>query len=182
MRLARVWGVALVVAWFGTGCPTTAGPRLIPEGAVPGDVRDLAAGAWTDFLAAFPARDGCLPDLRLETTRSLGDRARYTPEPSLLLVRIPATEAQLRTALVHEFAHHLEFTCPDHRSLRRGFLLAQGLPPSAPWFEGATWEETPSELFAEATVEVVLGFRTLHRNVRITQEATRLVAAWGRGS
>lgn len=156
-------------------------PRLTADRGVPRDVQVLAQRTWATFLGAFPARQSCIPDLKLLSAWTLDDRARYSPASADLLLRIPATAAQLETALVHEFAHHLEFQCPEHQGLRPGFLRAQGLAQETPWFEGGTWEAIPSELFAEATVEVVLGYRTIHRTLRISEEARHLISAWGHG-
>jgi hypothetical protein len=175
-------GAALILLAFLVGASLPdAPPRLsYPRGA-PDDLRALAERSWSRFLDAFPTRHSCLPDLQLVGVRSLGDRAEYRPETATVLVRIPATAAQLETALVHEFAHHLEFRCPAQRALRADFLRAQEMAPSGSWFEGETWEDTPSEQFAEATVEVVLGYRTIHRTLFISPEALRLIARWGLG-
>ena len=84
--------------------------------------------------------------------------------------------------MVHEFAHHVEFTCPDQEELRSAFLVAQGFPPSTDWFAGDSWETTSSEHYAEATVEVVLGRRPHHGNIQITDEAADIVRRWGAGT
>jgi hypothetical protein len=74
----------------------------------------------------------------------------------------------------------MEFTCPEQRDVRVAFLAAQELPPSAPWFQGPSWETTPSEQFAEAVVQVVLG-RPAHPAVLIHSGSVALLRAWGRG-
>lgn len=155
-------------------------PRLDLHDDVPHDLRALAEGTWARFLDAFPARTACIPDVALVASWELADRAEYRPEPPTVLVRIPATAGQLETALVHEFAHHLEFQCAAHGAIRTAFLGTQGIPDHHPWFAGGSWEATPSEQFAEATVEVVLGRRSLHRLLSISEEATALIEAWGR--
>jgi hypothetical protein len=110
----------------------------------------------------------------------LPDRATYDPERQLVTVRVPGTAPNLRATLLHEFAHHLEFTCPEHRDLRPAFLAAQELSPSSPWFAGATWEATPSEQFAEATVELVLGRRHAHARVHMSPAALEAIRRWAR--
>jgi hypothetical protein len=177
--LRRAAVLVLLALLVGAG-PPDAPPRLGYPGGAPGDLRALAERSWTRLLHAFPTRRACIPDLQLVGVPGLGDRAEYRPETATVLVRIPATAAQLETALVHEFAHHLEFHCPAQRALRADFLRAQGMAPARSWFAGKTWETTPSEQFAEATVEVVLGYRTIHRTLFISGEARRLIASWGR--
>ena len=68
---------------------------------------------------------------------------------------------------------------PSTRSFGRRSLLPRDSPPSADWFDGATWETTPSEQYAEATVEVVLGRRTHHGGIVVSDEAVTVVRQWG---
>jgi hypothetical protein len=171
----------LVAVALAGACRAGYSPSLISTDGTPADLRALAERTWNAFIEAFPARAACLPDAHLIGVTELGGRAAYRPEVATVLVRIPATRAQLEPALVHEFAHHLERHCVQQWGLRKHFLRAQGLGPEAPWFTGDRWETTPSEQFAEATVEVVLGYRSIHHRLMITEEARRLIAAWGRG-
>jgi hypothetical protein len=149
---------------------------------VPDDLATVVRATWDRFLSAIPARRDCVAPLTVDGAWALDDRARYDPERALVTVRIPGTAPNLEAALVHEFAHHLEFTCPDQADLRADFLTAQGLSRGAPWFEGATWEQTPSEQFAEAMVEVVLGRAPPPPRIRVTAAALDVVRSWDRDS
>ncbi len=174
-RLAALALLAAVACGGGTA-------ELRFDEAVPADLRELAAGTWDEFTAAFAARRHCIAALSLAGDRDLDASAAYVPDRRTVYVRIPGTAGLLRNALVHEFAHHVEFSCHDELAeLRPAFLAAQGFPPNAGWFDAETWEVTPSEHFAEAAVEAVLGRRLRNRDVLITDEAVALVSAWGRG-
>lgn len=153
---------------------------VIAEG-VPGDLADLARSTWTLYIEAFPARKDCLAPVTVDGAWELDDRAVYDPGRRLVTIRIPGTAPNLQASLVHEFAHHLEFTCPAQRSLRAAFLAAQGLSTDAAWFKGATWEETPSEQFAEATTGFVLGRRHAHVRTPVTVEAMHAISDWAGG-
>ncbi len=150
--------------------------------AMPDDLRALADQTWDDFLAVFPARNDCIPSPTLVAAWELDSRGEYQPESMTILVRVPGTPATLRSELLHEFAHHVEFTCPDHESLRTPFRQAQGFPKDLAWFDGDTWETTPSEQYAEAVVELIEGRRTHQGGVHLTNDAVAVVRAWGLGS
>jgi hypothetical protein len=156
-------------------------PALAFADDVPADVRALAGSTWERFADAFSARWACLAPVTVATAWSLGDRAAYDPDGRLVTIRIPGTAPNLAASLVHEFAHHLEFTCPEHRSLRPSFLSAQGLDADAAWRSGETWSEIPSEQFAEATVRFVLGRAPAHRLVSVEDEAVVVIRAWAAG-
>lgn len=156
-----------------------AGPIIRFDETVPNDLRIVAAGAWDDFLAAHSQRLDCIPPVTLTAAWQLGDRAEYRPETATVILRVPGTAPNLSDSLVHEFAHHVEFTCPEHEELRRAFLEAQGFPAAAPWFEGSAWEATPSEQYAEATVEMVLGRRAHRGGVIVSDAAVAVVRQWG---
>lgn len=157
-------------------------PVLRFDDSVPDDLRALAVETWQDFLAAHPARHDCIAPVALSAAWDLDDRAEYRPDSATVVIRIPGTAPNLRNGLSHEFAHHVEFTCPEHEELRSAFLAAQGLPASTDWFDGDTWETTPSEQYAEATVEVILGRRAHHSGIFISDEAVAIVHRWGSGS
>jgi hypothetical protein len=93
------------------------------------------------------------------------------------VLRIPGTAPNLRHDLVHEFAHHLEFACPAQRDVRGPFLAAQGLASGTAWFAGSEWDRIPSEQFAEAVVEVVLG-PVPARRVVLRPAALAVVRRW----
>ncbi|MEA3503067.1 MAG: hypothetical protein U9R47_09860 [Actinomycetota bacterium] len=172
LAAAMVAGVLLVARPDGP-------PALRFDDTVPNDLRALAAETWQDFLAAHPARQDCIPPVALSAAWDLDDRAEYRPGSETVVIRVPGTAPNLRTGLIHEFAHHVEFTCPSHEELRPAFLAAQGLPASTNWFDGDTWETTPSEQYAEATVEVILGRRAHHGGISISEETAAVVRRWG---
>ncbi len=151
------------------------------DDTVPDDLRALADETWDDFLDAIPGRHGCVGEPTLSAAWELETRAEYSPRTATLTVRVPGTPATLRSQLLHEFAHHLEFTCPEHSELRAGFLAAQDLPDDSEWFSGPSWEETPSEQYAEAIVELVEGRRSHLGGISITDEAVAVVRDWGKG-
>ena len=157
-------------------------PRVLDltvTGGSPDDLRALVVATWDRFVEAFPARRSCLAPVTVQGTWELDDRASYDPVRRLVEVRIPGTAPNLRASLVHEFAHHMEFTCPEQHNVRAAFLAVQELPRSASWFEGRSWETTPSEQFAEAVVQVVLG-PPAHPLVFIHPGCVALLRAWGR--
>lgn len=175
--LAVALPVVVAVMWsLGRG---PSGLQFAPD--VPSDVRRLATQVWADTAGALPARAACLDGAVLATDRDLGDRARYLPASSAIVLRIPATAAQLESALIHELAHHLEHTCADHRALRPAFLAAQGHPSDANWFGGDQWSDRPSEQYAEAVVLHVRGHRGFHRQMHIDGAALAAVRAWAEG-
>lgn len=173
--------LSAVLAAISIGC-ADAGPTLNFAEDMPDDLRQLADATWVDFLEVNPARLDCIEPVTLEAAWELDNRAEYRPASRTLAVRVPGTPATLRSELIHEFAHHLEFTCSDQTELRAAFLHAQGFPPETEWFGGATWETTPSEQYAEATVEVVAGRRAHTGRILLTPEAVEVVRQWGEGS
>lgn len=170
----------LVVAIGLTACSGSV-PELRHDDSVPDDLRELADDTWRDFLAAFPGRHDCISEPVLQAAWDLDTRAEYQPDTAVIAVRVPGTPATLRSELLHEFAHHLEFACADHEALRPAFLAAQGFTPDTPWFEAASWESTPSEQYAEAVVELVEGRRTHQGGIRLADDAVDVVRKWGQG-
>ncbi|MCL1588251.1 MAG: hypothetical protein M3092_07515 [Actinomycetia bacterium] len=173
---------AAMVAGLGLLARPTSPPALRFDDTVPNDLRALATETWQDLLEAHQARHDCIAPVVLSVAWDLDDRAQYRPDLATVVIRVPGTAANLRTGLIHEFAHHVEFTCPEHEELRPAFLAAQGLAASTHWFDGDTWETTPSEQYAEATVEVILGRRAHHGGISISDEAAAIVRRWGAGS
>jgi hypothetical protein len=147
---------------------------------VPEDVRALTLDTWNRFVGAFPAETGCLSPLTLSTAWTLDVRARYVASRRLMILRIPGTGPNLRHTIVHEFAHHLDGACGRWGGIRPAFLRAQGLDPDSAWVRGRSWQDTPSEQFAEAVVEFVLGERPDPR-IRIRPAALGALAAWAGG-
>jgi hypothetical protein len=155
--------------------------------SVASDFRLLAEETWTSFLVVFRARASCFGPVTLRATRSLDSRALYDPDTSTVTVRVPATSAVLKGALVHEFAHHVEFQCQEHEALRPAFLAALGLPADTEWRPDSLSAaarrhvDIPSEQYAEATVILVLGRRPVSTGVRVNDEAVRAVKVWAAG-
>jgi hypothetical protein len=168
---------AVVAVVFALARPDS-GPELHFDSSVPGDLRAVAVEAWDGFLAAHPARANCIGPINMSAAWELDDRAEYRPGAATVVIRVPGTAPNLTNDLTHEFAHHVEFTCPEHKELRSTFLAAQGFSASADWFNGATWETTPSEQYAEATSVVVLGQGGHHDGIVISDEATAVVRRW----
>jgi len=175
-----------------SGCASdgsASSPRLIIDDSVAGDFKALAVETWDRFLTVFQARSDCFGDVRLRATRSLNSRAAYDPDSATVTVRVPGTPAMLQSALVHEWAHHIEFQCEAHKDLRLAFLAAQGLPPDTVWrpddapanMPSSQWADIPSEQYAETMIEVVLGRRQIPTNARVTREAVRVIEEWAAG-
>lgn len=166
-----------------------AAPRLITDSSVAADLQGLADETWRQFLVVFEAWTSCFGDVHLRTTQDLEDRAAYDPVTATVTVRVPATAAMLQGGLIHEWAHHIEYQCEAHQELRPAFLAAQGLQANVPWRPGETstvlsgngWASIPSEQYAEATIELVLGSRQIPTAARVSPEAVQVIAAWAAG-
>jgi hypothetical protein len=169
--------LGLLILATTSGC-SDSGPELRFDTSVPPDLEQLVATTWIRFLDAHPGRLGCIGDVTVQAAWELETRAEYRPGDATVVVRVPGTAATLSDAIVHEFAHHIEFTCQDHVELRAAFLEAQGMPESADWFEGDAWDAIPSEQYAEATVEVVLGSRSLRGQTQLSDGAVDVVRSW----
>jgi hypothetical protein len=188
LALGVVLTVALGVAVV-TCSPRNETPALLVDESVASDFRLLAEETWTSFLVVFRARASCFGPVTLRATRSLDSRAIYDPDTATVTVRVPGTPAMLQGALVHEFAHHVEFQCPEHMEFRPVFLAAAGLPAGMEWRPGkgaatapaSVFGDIPSEQYAEAAVILVLGRRPVTTGVRVNDEAVRAVEAWATG-
>lgn len=161
-------------------------PAVLVGESVASDFRLLAVETWASFLVAFRARVDCFGPVILQATRTLDSRAVYDPSTATVTVRVPATPAVLKGALVHEFAHHVEFQCQEHEELRPAFLAALGLPADTEWrpdngsaaAPARVRGDIPSEQYAEATVILVLGRRPVSTGVQVNDEAVRAVKVW----
>lgn len=154
-------------------------PHLDIGDSVATDLAMLATATFDEFVAAAPALRHCIGAPRLEAAVELDDLATYDQPSATIKVRVPATAPSLRGSLVHELGHHLEVACSSQLDVRPAFVAAQGAPETTPWFVGVAWEDRPSEQFAEAVVEVVLGRRSRSQlRLRLTPEAVALVARW----
>jgi hypothetical protein len=165
-------------------------PELIFDDSVAADFQALALQTWDRFLVVFRARSNCFGDVRLRAAYTLDSRAGYDPNTATVTVQVPGTPARLQSALVHEWAHHIEFQCREQQALRAAFLVAQGLPSDTPWRPGGAptsqssgqWGAVPSEQYAEATVELLLGRRPLAAPAPVSREAIRVVGDWAGGN
>jgi len=181
--------LALLNDWKSPATARHHAPQLIVEDSVGADLEALARESWRHFLLVFGAREGCFGDVHLRAVWALDSRAGYDPDTATVTVQVPGTPATLESALVHEWAHHIEFQCRAHTELRPAFLAAQGLPPDTPWrpdglagvLPAGDWSTMPSEQYAEAVVEAVLGGRPMPTWVRVTPEAVAVVEAWAGG-
>jgi hypothetical protein len=180
-RIVSIALFCLLAGSLAPGCSESP-PQLHFDSSVPSDLQQLATAVWTEFLDHHPARLGCIGDVTLRAAWELDTRGEYQPDTATVVVRVPGTPATLSDELVHEFAHNVEFTCPEHILLRPVFLEAQGFPADADWFSGASWATTPSEQYAEATVQYVLGERTQRQGIELTDDAIAAVRNWAEGS
>lgn len=186
---AALAAVAFLNDWRSTAPAQGHVPQLIVDDSVGADLEALARETWGRFLAVFHTRASCFGDVHLRATQALDSRASYDSDTATVILQVPGTPAMLQSALVHEWAHHIEFQCRSQTEMRLAFLAAQGLPPDTPWRpdslaapQPATdWSTMPSEQWAEAVVEAVLGGRPVPTWVRVTPEALAVVEAWAGG-
>lgn len=161
-------------------------PRVLIDKSVAPDFAALIEETWSQFLTVFLTRSDCFGDVRVVAVKELEDQAQYDPATATLYVRVPARGSRLRSALVHEWAHHLEFQCAAQVTIRSTFLEAQGFPVDSSWHRDTgsvslrtyRWASIPSEQFAETTVALVLGEQAVHTPVRITEEGLSIISAW----
>ncbi len=177
MHGMAILSVLVALSWT-AGCRAPATPRLLADETVAPDLAELAGQTWDRFMRTFGSRSDCFGDVKLTTAKDLDSRAVYDSVTATVAVEVPATAALLKAALIHEWAHHVEFQCPQHDELRPDFLAAQSLPADSDWFAGSTWANTPSEQYAEAAVILVLGRRQLPTEAKVTPAAVEALAAW----
>jgi hypothetical protein len=157
-------------------------PELIIDDSVAADFTAVARADWHAFVTAFPALEDCIGQVTLVADYTLDDRAKYNPETQTMAVRVPGPRVLLDRAVIHELAHHLEFSCTSQTEMRPVFLSALGRSADE-WFDGTEWGLIPSEIFAEAVVEYVLDERgSVHTDLGlIDQAAVDVVVDWARG-
>ncbi len=178
MVAAAAFAVASVFVVLNTGSDE---PQLRIDDSVAADFAEVAEGTWDRFLAAFPAHLDCIGSITLVADYDLEDRAKYDPGRAQMAVRVPGPRVLLERAVAHELGHHLEFSCDVHQAMRPAFLAALGRDPEAPWFAGEEPEDIPSEVFAEAVVEIVLDdLGMVHTGIGlISNDAVQVVVDWG---
>jgi len=161
-------------------------PRLIIDASVDQDFAAVVQETWVQFLLVFAARRDCFGDVLVKADYDLVDRAKYDPRTATVSVRVPERRSILKGALVHEFAHHVEFQCEAQSEMRAAFIEAQGLPANTSWRLGdgttsilsSDWANIPSEQYAETTIVVVLGERPVRTKAPITAEGMEVISAW----
>jgi hypothetical protein len=177
----------LAIIWYLGAYPrqqTT--PRLIIDASVAPDFAVVIQETWGQFLLVFAARSDCFGDVRVKADYDLSDRAVYDPQTATISVRVPERAAILKGALVHEWAHHVEFQCEAQTEMRAAFIEAQGMPANIPWRSesgsvhilSSDWANIPSEQYAETTIVVVLGERPVSTKASITTEGMEVIRAW----
>lgn len=185
-----VLGLTSWHGWPWLGLAADRHPQLVIEDSVASDLAALAGDTWAQLLDVLESRTGCFGDVRLRASHTLGDRAAYNPDTATVTVRVPGSRALLQSALVHEWAHHVEYQCHEHAKLRAAFVHAQGLPPDIPWrpdlaqadIPASEWAEIPSEQYAEAMIVLVLGRRQIPTVAPVKEEAVRVLAEWAAGA
>ena len=174
---AAAVAVASVFVVLNTGSDE---PRLRIDDSVAADFAEVAEETWDRFLAAFPAHVDCIGDITLAADYDLDDRAKYDPGRAEMAVRVPGPRVLLERAVAHELGHHLEFSCDAHHAMRPAFLAALGRDQETPWFAGEEPDGVPSEVFAEAVVEIVLeDYGVVHTRIGlIPHDAVEVVLDW----
>jgi hypothetical protein len=177
----------LVITWYlGSYARHRPTPRLIIDASVDQDFAAVIQETWARFMRVFADRRDCFGDVRVKADYALSDRAMYDPRTATVSVRVPERASILKGALVHEWAHHVEFQCQAQTEMRAAFIEAQGMPASTPWRleDGSTntlssdWAKLPSEQYAETAIVLVLGQRPVSTNAPITAEGIEVVEAW----
>lgn len=161
-------------------------PRLIIDASVDQDFAAVIQETWGQFLRVFAARSDCFGDVRVKADYDLTDRAMYDPQTATVSVRVPERASILKGALVHEWAHHVEFQCDAQTEMRAAFIEAQGMPANTPWRSesgsvnvlSSDWANIPSEQYAETTIVLVLGERPVSTKAPITAEGVEVIRAW----
>lgn len=161
-------------------------PRVIVDASVAPDFARVITQTWAQFSRVFAARRDCIGDVVVRADYDLAERAMYDPLTATVSVRVPARALILKAALVHEWAHHVEFQCEAHAEMRAEFVAAQGMPADTPWrlangtthISSSDWAHIPSEQYAETVIVLVLGSRPVATNAPITAEGMEAVKAW----
>lgn len=129
--------------------------ELNAEQDLPPDVQAELDETWDRFARAFAEHRTCFGDVTVRLVRILdGADARYVRADGVIEIKIPTSPRRFRESLVHELAHHVELTCPDHVRLRE--RLGHD---DASWARDEEWESVPAERWAEAVVQLVNGER-----------------------
>jgi hypothetical protein len=185
-RVRLIWAVVLVGAIVAVGvgaavrarsASVAAEPVVRMRQRAPAAVEEEVRATVADFVAVFAARRDCIGGAELELVRELDDGdARYLAADDLIEIEIPTSPRRFRESLVHELAHHVENSCPDAAVLRTDVMTAIG---AKDWTGQEHWEQRPSELWAEAVVEIVLGERVrFERSIPLDHGVAEAARRW----
>ena len=182
-RLIWVVGLVGVVVGVGVGAVVLARSAGVAEPVVrlrqrvPAEVEQEVRATVADFVAVFEAHRGCIGGAELELVRRVDDGdARYVAADELIEIEIPTSPRRFRESLVHELAHHVDHSCPHAATLRHDLMTVLG---ATDWTGQQRWERRPSELWAEAVVEIVLGERVrFGRTVPLDRELVETSRRW----
>ncbi|MCB0013610.1 MAG: hypothetical protein KDE34_16970 [Anaerolineales bacterium] len=185
--LLSVISLLPIIGYFGFYPRHQPTPHLIIDASVDDNFAEVITETWIQFLFAFAARSNCFGDVLVKADYDLVDRAMYDPRTATVSVRVPERASILKGALVHEWAHHVEFQCAAQTEMRAAFIEAQGIPADTLWRlkDGTThifssdWANIPSEQYAETVIVVVLGERPVPtNNAPITTEGVEVIRRW----
>lgn len=140
---------------------------------------------WNVLLEALPSARDCVAPLTVVVVDSAeeawgggvsGIAAFYRRSQQTVYVEHGKVRAE---HLIHEFAHHVDFSCGFGTSgLGAVFLAAQGFTSDHEWARGSGWRDVPAEHFSEAVVGF-LGIDSV--DLPITAEAYAAVERFARG-
>ena len=174
LGLAAVIAVVAVLAWPSAepGEPVVSFVQPVPD-----DVETEARSAVADFVDRFASRRDCAGGAEVVLVDDVPDGdARYVRADAVIEIEIPTSPRRFRDSLVHELAHHVEQRCPDFALLRDRILVLTGADS---WTGQPRWADRPSEMWAEAVVEVVLGERArFGRSVPLDPALVDAVSEW----
>jgi hypothetical protein len=186
LLLSLILPLLAIICYLGAYPGRQPTPRLIIDASVDQDFAALIQETWAQFLLVFAPRADCFGDVLVKADYDLTDRAKYDPRTATVSVRVPERASILKGALVHEWAHHVEFQCEAQTEMRAAFIGAQGMPADTPWRSengsvnilSSDWANIPSEQYAETTIVLVLGKRPVLTDAPITAEGLEVIRAW----
>lgn len=152
--------------------------RIVVRQDVPADVAAEIATVEERYRSVFADRLDCIGDVSLWLVSDVdGGDARYLPGRSWIEVEIPTSPARFRDSLAHELAHHVEASCEAGDELRRALIAVAD--PGGQWDGQERWEDRPSEQWAEAVVQLLLGERVRYgRRMPMSDEVMAAAEAW----